>query len=102
MDKALLTYLEFFFEGHYSNFREIPGRGVCALEKGIAHWMLYHDLTVQSKPGHWCYPSGEDAIAAIHLWNGEGDPPGNWDVYKGESGRRNNPNYIPGFQRFDQ
>jgi hypothetical protein len=80
--EELIKYLE--SEG-YSNIKEVPGRGLCGLRHFVFTIGLCHNLTRDSYEGRWCYPKNlpTDAIVAYEVWDGEGDPKGDWVKYKG-------------------
>ena len=75
----------------YSNFRDIPGQGLCATMRLMFTYGLFVGITKEGYKGYYHYPFHTDCIDAITDWNGDGDPPGYWLKYKGEGGERSNP-----------
>jgi hypothetical protein len=62
--------------------REIPGCGLCAVQRFAYTCGL---LTGLRFDGHsyfyvarYCYPNGVDALRDLAVWDGQGDPPGEW------------------------
>ena len=91
MEKVdLIKYLE---KQGYQRIKEIPKRGLCGLQEFVFTIGLIHDLDEDGYGGRWCYPKERavDAVLALELWDGEGDPPGPWIKYKG-SVEYSNPN----------
>lgn len=78
----------------YSNFREIPGQGLCAIMRLLFFYGLFVGITKEKYDGYYSYPFQTDCKDAIEDWNGEGDPPGYWLKYKGIDGERNNTKII--------
>lgn len=79
----------------YSLIREVPGLGLC----GVNRFMFTHGLVVGLTPWgyshRYCYPMHEyrveDIVSILMEWDGEGFPPGNWVKRKGEDGDLSNP-----------
>lgn len=80
-------------EGYYTHLRIVPGRGVCGIWRLLYTYGLVYGLDYFGYRGRYCYKTEREAVEALNAWNGEGDPPGNWIVNKGEpGGDRQNPN----------
>jgi len=88
--KDLKTFLE--NEGCYFDLKEIKGRGFCGLEIMIFTTRLWYGLTYEGREGGYDYKSLNEAKAALNLWDGISDPPGNWIKHKGGKGEYLNPN----------
>jgi hypothetical protein len=76
---------EFLTKEGYKNLRVIPGRGVCGL-MGFAYTVgLVWGIDKNGYCGRWCYPREKavQAVMALSVWNGVGDPPFEWLKYKG-------------------
>lgn len=78
----------------YENFKQIPGRGLCATTRMLYTWGLVIGLDAAGSLGRYCFETEEEAVAALNAWDGTGDPAGNWIKYKGIGGERSNPNKI--------
>jgi len=83
---------------HIVAIREVPGRGMCAIEEGVVTFMLRYG--VQFSDPYAAYSTGiyffEDWIAALSAlvgWDGTGDPPGDWVKHKGGMREYGNPNH---------
>ncbi len=79
----------------YKELKVIPGRGVCGLMGFMYTVGLVWGLDRYSYKGRWCYPRefAPQAVIALRIWNGEGDPLFNWIKYKGNT-EYSNPNFI--------
>lgn len=83
---------EKFFESEgYTNVKKLPNKGWCALGYMAFTVGLFIGLQEYSYHGRYCYPSFEEAEAALKTWDGKDDPPGAWIKYKGIGGERRNP-----------
>jgi hypothetical protein len=62
--------------------REIPGRGVCAIQRFIYTTGLLTNLSFNNLSydytARYCYPIATDALRALLEWDGQHDPPGDW------------------------
>jgi len=83
--------LSFLREQGYSQIREVPNQGVCALSRFAFTTGLLVGCTRTQYKGRFCYPSFADAKSALASWDGVNLPPGNWIKYKGEDGEFANP-----------
>jgi hypothetical protein len=82
----------------YKELREVPGRGVCAIERMLFTTGLFYGLTRYEREGRYCYETYTEALRALEQWDGVGDPPGDWIVHKGKKGRycnKDRPDYNP-------
>jgi hypothetical protein len=75
----------------YYEIREIPGRGICGLQRFIFTTGLVIGMDEIGYQGRYCYSTENEALDAINSWDGTGDPPGLWIKYKGREGERSNP-----------
>ncbi len=78
-------------EGEYFHLQDFMGRGLCGVRTQLFSVALIIGIEQWSYFGRYCYPDFLQAVVAIKTWDGEGDPPGNWIVYKGIGGERRNP-----------
>lgn len=71
-----------------------PERGyVCVSDFAFTIGVMF-GLDEYDYGGRWCYPKDiyVEAIVAFDLWDGKGDPMGDWVKYKGQDGERFNDN----------
>jgi hypothetical protein len=66
--------------------REIPGRGLCGVQRflytcGLLVDMRFDGLSYDYK-ARYCYPIAADALHDLLHWDGVGDPPGDWHTEK--------------------
>lgn len=73
--------------------RELPGRGVVALQRFAFTVGLVYGISEHFYEGRWCYARLADAVEAITSWDGVDDPPGEWIKYKGVGGERSRVPY---------
>jgi hypothetical protein len=83
MSRGLELLPEAWRTPEFLHAREIPGRGLCAVQRFIYTCGLMVDVSFDGRfaydyKARFCYPSAVDAIAALVTWGGEGDPPGEW------------------------
>lgn len=78
----------------YFEFKNIPGHGLCALQRMIFTVGLFVGITEDYYKGRYCYPDLRSAKDAIREWDGTGDPPGDWIKYKGLGGERSNSKLV--------
>lgn len=83
---------EYLEDQGYFLLREIDGRGWCGLCRFAFTVGLCYGLAEHSYEGRYCFESLADAIYALMLWTGEGDPDGDWIKHKGDI-EYSNPNY---------
>jgi len=76
----------------YFSFKEIPGRGLCALSYFFFTVGILYNLDEEGYGGRYCYQSEEEAQKALAEWDGNGNPGGNWIKHKGVREWRN-PNF---------
>ena len=72
-------------EGYYM-IREIPNRGICAIYPFIFTIAIVYGIDNDgSYLGRYCYPRSKclDAILSLQIWDGDGDPDGEWIKHKG-------------------
>lgn len=80
----------------YTNIRLIPGRGLCGLHRLLFTTGIVYGLDLDGYKGRFCYHTKPEALKALELWDGSGDPSGDWIVNKGErGGDRQNPRLQP-------
>jgi hypothetical protein len=53
-------------------------------------WLEFGDIGYEYR---FCYKNHNEAVKALEVWEGTGDPPGNWIKQKGLGEDRPNPNY---------
>jgi hypothetical protein len=62
--------------------REVPGRGLCGVQRFIFTCGLLTGLTFDgytyNYTARYCYESTAEALVALMTWNGQGDPGGEW------------------------
>lgn len=62
--------------------REIPGHGLCGVQRFIyTAGLLTHlrfDAFTYDYDARYCYPIAADALRDLLQWDGTGDPPGEW------------------------
>lgn len=74
----------------YSMLREIPNRGICGLYNFIFTTGLVIGIDQYGYNGRYCFSHPIYAIKALVIWEGFGDPEGDWIKYKGEGAERSN------------
>ncbi len=82
IDPELLKDLE--AENCYSDFREVPGHGICAIEQmNPVYWALHMGLTKDGREGgYYSFETYEEAEKALRQWSGIGDPGQDWLKFK--------------------
>lgn len=76
----------------YSFFKIMPDGSLSALNKFIfTTGLVTHVEWHTPYKRRWCYEHLGDAISALSLYTGEGDPSGPWLKYKGQGPERHNP-----------
>lgn len=78
----------------YQSPKEIPGQGICALQRMMFTTGLFVGINEVGYRGRYCYSNYADAKEALEQWDGFGDPPGPWIKWKGEGGDRSNPKAL--------
>lgn len=73
--------------------REVPSRGVCGIIKYAYTHGVHSQMDGKTYYGRWCYRDLASATSALLLWDGAGDPPGDWLKYKGKDCERHPPGY---------
>lgn len=62
--------------------REVPGRGICAVQRFMFTCGLLTELTftewTYDFSARYCFDSPTEALRALVSWDGVGDPPGEW------------------------
>ena len=88
----LKEYLE--AEG-YSQIKHIEGLGLCGIRPFIYTTAIVVGLNETGYKYRYCYPKNRalECVMALHVWDGKGDPQGNWIKRKGEGGDFDNPNF---------
>ena len=84
---------DFFRKNSYTDVREIPTKGICALQQMCFTTGLFCKINPFNYAYRYCYHSLAEARDAIETWDGEGHPPGNWIKRKGQGDDLPNPNY---------
>jgi hypothetical protein len=94
IDPELLAFLE--DQNQYSDIREVPERGICAIEKMLGTWGLHYGLTKEGHLGRYCFETYTAALTALKEWDGVGDPGKEWLKQKGGiKGDYSNPLKFP-------
>jgi hypothetical protein len=75
--------LAFLAANGYTDIREIPGQGLCGLQKFVFTWGLVVDLSEESYGLRYCFETEAAARAALLAWDGQGHPGGPWIKCKG-------------------
>lgn len=75
---------KFLSDEGYIYPKQMPDRTVCAVFPYLYTGGLCYGLTLGGVSGRYCYEHLNHAVAALQLWDGEGDPPGDWIVKKPE------------------
>lgn len=86
-DKKIIEkypFLKELTEFGYSNFKEIPGKGICCLQNFIFTTGLMVNITKDNYQKRYCYEDFDEALSALDNFN-EKDihPQGNWIKLKG-------------------
>lgn len=89
MDNDLKTFLE---ENDYMGIREVPGHGVCGLQRFMFTSAIVCGMDYTGRRYRYCYHTLAEAALALMEWDGQGHPGGDWIVRKGEGGDVPNPN----------
>lgn len=80
-------------EQGYSNFRYIPGKGLCCLQRYFFTTGLVYEIDNGGYTERYCYHSWEEAYHALKEWDGKEHPSGNWIKHKGLGIDESNPLY---------
>lgn len=67
----------------YSDVRELETGEIAGLQRMAFTTGLIVGLNDTGYRCRYCYPDIAGARAALNIWNGSGDPPGNWIKQKG-------------------
>ena len=82
---------EFLENEGYLFVRETKGRGLCGIRRFIFTTGLCYGLDETGYEGRYCYTNTLDALEALTLWSGEGDPADHeWIKHKGKGGEYSN------------
>lgn len=77
-----MTELPEIWRDQFLEVREVPGQGLCGVQRFVYTCGLLTNLTFDgpwySYAARYCYPARADALAALAAWDGLGDPPGGW------------------------
>lgn len=85
------TQLKLWEEGYLVTNR-IEGHGLCGVLPMAFTYGLMLGLTETGYESRYCYEHRDDAIHALAIWDGTGDPPGPWIKHKGlKTGERIGP-----------
>ena len=88
MDKEGMKAL--YAEG-YCSLREIDGT-LCGVMRMLFTTGLFVGLSATAWERRYCYEQFDDAVEALHHWDGKGDPPGPW--IKEKPGDRLGPGVV--------
>ncbi len=76
----------------YGCFKIMPDGSLSALSEFIFTTDLVTNVDWDGYRHRWCYERLSDAILALALYTGEGDPIGPWLKYRARGPERHNPN----------
>lgn len=89
IEHSILKYLA---SCGFSHLGELEGRGLCGIHPQIfTHAIAYGIDEEGNIEGRYCFTERIDAVIALSLWDGKGDPSGDWIKHKGQSGEYRNP-----------
>lgn len=84
---------QILIENGYFNLKEIPNRGLCALNRFAFTTGLCYNITENEYEGRFCYNTMAEATKAIESWSGIGSPTdSDWIKHKGRKAEYPNPN----------
>jgi hypothetical protein len=68
----------------YDGFKQLPATGEYAGVRQMGYTGGLHvGLTDAGYAWRYCYPTAKQALEALAVWDGAGDPPGPWIKLKG-------------------
>jgi hypothetical protein len=73
----------------YLVLRRMPDGHIAGINKFLFTYGLCTRVDFTGYHARWCYECAEDALEALFLWDGVGDPPGPWIKQKGPVERLN-------------
>lgn len=79
------------WKSEYDALREVPGHAICGVRRFLFTYGLVVGMDDTGYAGRYCYEFRAEAVDALREWDGIGDPPGQWIVYKGRGGERMGP-----------
>jgi hypothetical protein len=83
------------WKSEYVGKRVLPGLGLCGVKHMIYTASLIVGLNEEGYRYRYCYPTLFDALEALRVWDGTGDPPGPWIKLKGHpDGERLGPGAL--------
>jgi hypothetical protein len=82
---------KFFKELGFEGVKYIQGKGYCGVQKYAFTYGLVYNIDITGYQGRYCYPNKFNALAALQIWDGQGDPPGLWIKHKGDGIDKTNP-----------
>jgi hypothetical protein len=74
--------------------RKLPSGEWIGIKPFMFTWGLCRGLAAWGIGRRWCYKDGRFATIAMHIWDGEGDPPGPWIKAKGGPREYVNPHLF--------
>jgi hypothetical protein len=75
--REILTSEELNELGYYPT-KFVEGRGYCGVRPMIYTTGLFYGITRDGNEGRYCFNTFREAEESLILWDGKGDPPGNW------------------------
>lgn len=81
-----LELKEFLESQGYKELRKVPGKGICGIMSFMFTVGLCYGLTKFDYQGRYCYPNAYEALMSLKVWDGDGDPGGDWIKHKGYAG----------------
>lgn len=76
----------------YQGVKRLPNGDYAGIMRMFYTAGLFTGLDESGYKTRYCYETMSEAMAALLIWDGEGDPPGGWIKAKGEGRDQLNPN----------
>ena len=73
----------------YVAFGRLPDGRVCGVKPLLFHWTMHVGIDDMGYSDRYCFQTIGQALDALMVWDGEGDPP-HWHRHP-TTGRRRNP-----------
>ncbi|ACT50894.1 hypothetical protein [Methylovorus glucosotrophus] len=92
---VLSAFEKMAFEGlGYTDLRILPDGTLAGLAKVNYTTCLMIGLSEYGYKGRFEFQSLDEAQDSLDIWDGKGNPPGNWITYHGIGGSRVNPYFF--------
>ena len=82
---------DFLIGEGYSDLRIRPDGTITGVERFMFTTAIVVGIDWHGREGRYCYATPAEARKALAEWDGTGDPPGAWIIYKGWHGERIGP-----------